>query len=171
MSEGQAWFQLYNPTDSDIRDDLFRRLEAARYEVLVVTVDVPTFGFRPRDIRNGMSMPPRMTIKNIYQMLSKPRWLLETALAGKPQLQTLLPYMSGNKTDTGLAAFMDKSLMGPVDAEGLKGIRDRWQGKLVIKGLLSTEDAEQAVAIGADAIVVSNHGARQMMWARQPLHP
>ena len=161
-SEGHAWFQLYNPTDNDIRDDLFRRLEAARYEVLVVTVDVPTFGFRPRDIRNGLSMPPRMTIKNICQMLSKPRWLLETALAGKPQLQTLLPYMPADKPNTGLAAFMDKSLMGPVDADGLKGIRDRWQGKLVIKGLLSTEDAEEAVAIGADAIVVSNHGARQI---------
>ncbi len=171
VSDGHAWFQLYNPTDDKIRDDLFRRLEAARYEVLVVTVDVPTFGFRPRDIRNGLSIPPRMTIKNLLQMLSKPQWFISTVLAGKPQLQTLLPYMPGNKSGAGLAAFMDKTLMGPVDAEGLKEIRDRWQGKLVVKGLLSTQDAEEAVAIGADAIVVSNHGARQIDVGEAPIQP
>ncbi|TMO42183.1 alpha-hydroxy-acid oxidizing enzyme [Pseudoalteromonas sp. S4389] len=171
VSEGHAWFQLYNPTDESIRKDLLSRIKAAHYPVLVVTVDVPTFGYRPRDIRNGLAMPPKMTLSNIMQMLSRPRWFYETALAGKPEMQTLKPYMSKDMPTDELAAFMNKTVMGRVDIEGLKPIRDMWQGPLVIKGLISEQDVKSAIELGADAVVISNHGGRQLDAGESPVKP
>ncbi|MGV0033487.1 MAG: alpha-hydroxy acid oxidase [Candidatus Azotimanducaceae bacterium WSBS_2022_MAG_OTU7] len=171
ISEGKAWYQLYNPTDETIRTDLLNRIQAANYQVLVVTVDVPTFGFRPRDMRNGLSLPPKMSISNIIQMLSRPRWLMETALAGKPEMQTLKPYMPKNMPVDGLADFMNKTVMGRVDIEGLKPIRDFWKGPLVIKGLINEDDIQSAISLGADAVVISNHGARQLDVGETPVKP
>lgn len=171
ISEGHAWFQLYNPTDTSIRKDLLRRIEQAQYPVLVVTVDVPTFGYRPRDIRNGLAMPPKMTASNMLQMLSKPSWLIETALAGKPEMQTLKPYMPPNMPTDELAEFMNNTVMGRVDLEGLKPIRDLWKGPLVIKGLINLDDVASAIQLGADAVVMSNHGARQLDPGESPVEP
>lgn len=171
VSEGHAWFQLYNPTDEKIRLDLLNRIKAAHYPVLVVTVDVPTFGYRPRDIRNGLAMPPKMTLSNILQMLARPRWLYETALAGKPEMETLKPYMPKNMPTDELAAFMNKTVMGRVDLEGLKPIRDLWQGPLIIKGLINESDVQAAIALGADGVVMSNHGARQLDAGESPVKP
>ncbi|MCL1077940.1 alpha-hydroxy-acid oxidizing protein [Parashewanella spongiae] len=162
ISEGQAWFQLYNPTDDTIRKDLLKRIQAARYPVLVVTVDVPTFGYRHRDIRNGLSMPPKMTINNIRQMLSCPSWLWQTILAGKPEMQTLKPYMPKNLPADQLASFMNKTVMGRVDFEALKPLREQWNGPLVLKGLTHVDDVAAAVELGADGVVISNHGGRQL---------
>lgn len=169
ISEGKAWFQLYNPTSDSIRLDLLNRLKAAEYQVLVVTVDVPTFGYRPKDIRNGLAMPPKMTLKNIFQMMSKPRWLWETMLAGKPEMQTLKPYMPKNMTMDHLAEFMNNTVMGRVDIESLKPIREFWHGPLVIKGLINPLDVKSAIALGADAVVMSNHGARQLDLGESPI--
>lgn len=171
ISEGKAWFQLYNPTDADIRKDLLARIKAAQYPVLMVTVDVPTFGFRPRDIKNGLSMPPKMSLSNILQMLSCPSWLWATAQAGKPQMETLLPYMPKNMPTDQLAQFMNKTVMGSVDVEGLKLIRDQWQGPLVVKGLINEHDVASAITLGADAVVISNHGARQLDVGESPVAP
>jgi L-lactate dehydrogenase (cytochrome) len=171
VSEGNAWFQLYNPTDATIREDLLKRTKQAGYKVLVVTVDVPTFGYRPRDMKNGLAMPPKMTLTNILQMLGCPRWLFETALAGKPEMQTLKPYMPKGMPTDQLAAFMNKTVMGRVDVEGLKPIRDFWQGPLVIKGLINQDDVAAAISLGADAIVMSNHGARQLDVGESPVAP
>lgn len=171
ISEGRAWFQLYNPTDAEIRQDLLQRIKTAQYPVLVVTVDVPTFGYRPRDIRNGLAMPPKMTLRNIVQMLSRPNWLFHTALAGQPQMQTLKPYMPADMPSDDLAAFMNKTVMGRVDLEGLKPIRDSWQGPLVIKGLINLDDVAAAVELGADGVVMSNHGARQLDPGESPVKP
>ena len=171
ISEGKAWYQLYNPTDSTIREDLLNRIKVAGYRVLVVTVDVPTFGYRPRDMKNGLAMPPKMTLSNILQMLRCPRWFYETALAGKPEMQTLKPYMPKGMPTDQLAAFMNKTVMGRVDIEGLKPIRDFWQGPLVIKGLISQEDVAAAISLGADAVVMSNHGARQLDVGESPVAP
>lgn len=170
ISEGKAWFQLYNPTDPEIRADLLKRVSSAQYPVLVVTVDVPTFGFRPRDIKNNLAMPPKMTLANILQMVTRPRWLLETVLAGKPEMQTLKPYMSNEDRTEELAQFMNRTAMGPVDLEGLKPIRSQWQGPLVIKGLLSAQDIESAISLGADGVVISNHGGRQLDAAEAPVN-
>ncbi|WP_133407186.1 alpha-hydroxy acid oxidase [Parashewanella tropica] len=171
ISEGKAWFQLYNPTDADIRKSLLKRVEQAHYPVLVVTVDVPTFGFRHRDIRNGLSIPPKMTIKNVIQMLANPTWLLETALVGKPEMQTLKPYMPKNMPVDQLAEFMNNTVMGRVDLEGLKPIRDLWKGPLIIKGLINEKDVEASISLGADAVVISNHGARQLDRGEAPIKP
>ncbi|MDO6693121.1 alpha-hydroxy acid oxidase [Aliiglaciecola sp. 3_MG-2023] len=171
ISEGKAWYQLYNPTDSTIRTDLLNRIKTAGYKVLVVTVDVPTFGYRPRDMKNGLAMPPKMTISNIVQMLSRPRWFYETALAGKPEMKTLKPYMPPNMPTDQLAAFMNKTVMGRVDLEGLKPIREFWQGPLVIKGLINQEDVAAAISLGADAVIMSNHGARQLDVGESPVKP
>ena len=162
VSEGHAWYQLYNPSDVDIRKDLLARIKAAQYPVLVVTVDVPTFGFRTRDIVNGLSMPPKMSVSNILQMMSRPKWLLNTALTGKPEMQSLKKYMPKDMPTDQLAEFMNKTVMGPVDETGLKQIRDSWQGPLVVKGIINPEDVKRAISIGADAVIISNHGARQL---------
>lgn len=100
VSEGKAWFQLYNPTGNVIRQALLSRITAAQYRVLVITVDMLTFGLRPRDIRNSLAMPPKMTISNILQMLSCPQWLMATALNEVPEIETLKPYIpKGMPTD------------------------------------------------------------------------
>ncbi len=171
ISEGKAWFQLYNPTDAEIRQDLLNRIKQAGYKVLVVTVDVPTFGYRPRDIKNGLAMPPKMTLSNIIQMLSRPKWFVETALAGKPEMQTLKPYMPKNMPTDQLAAFMNKTVMGRVDLEGLKPIRDFWQGPLVVKGLINDTDVAAAIELGADGVIMSNHGGRQLDAGESPVRP
>ncbi len=171
VSEGKAWFQLYNPTDREIREDLLKRVTAAHYPVLVVTVDVPTFGYRPRDIKNGLSMPPKMSLSNILQMIANPEWLLETAIAGKPEMQTLKPYMPKNMPTDHLAEFMNKTVMGAVDFEALKSLRDRWQGPLVIKGIIAEADVEKCIALGADGVVLSNHGGRQLDVGETPVEP
>ncbi|GAC16896.1 alpha-hydroxy acid oxidase [Aliiglaciecola lipolytica] len=169
VSEGRAWFQLYNPTVDHIREDLMKRIHAARVPVLVVTVDVPTFGYRIKDIRNGLSMPPKMNLRNIIQMIKRPAWLFATALAGEPQMQTLKPYMPKNMPVDQLAEFMNSTVMGRVDIEGLKPIRDQWQGPLVVKGLVSEADVQLAIELGADAVVLSNHGARQLDAGESPV--
>lgn len=171
VSQGNAWFQLYNPSDEVIRRDLLKRIVAAQYRVLVVTVDVPTFGYRPRDIRNGLAMPPKMNLTNILQMLSRPPWLLATAKAGIPQMETLKPYMPNGMPSDQLAAFMNKTVMGRVDIEGLRPIRDLWKGPLIIKGLISESDVAAAIQLGADGVVMSNHGARQLDIGESPVKP
>ncbi len=170
VSEGRAWYQLYNPSDAAIRADLLKRIIAAQYPVLVVTVDVPTFGFRPRDIRNGLAMPPKMNLSNILQMLARPQWLFETIKAGKPEMQTLKPYVDGAESGD-LAEFMNKTVMGRVDINGLKPIRDSWKGPLVIKGLINELDVQSAIDLGADGVVISNHGARQLDAGESPIEP
>ena len=171
ISEGKAWFQLYNPTDPEIRTNLLNRIAAAEYPVLVVTVDVPTFGYRPRDIKNGLSMPPKMSLSNILHMSTKPRWLLGTALAGTPEMQTLKPYMPKGMPADELAEFMNKTVMGSVDFEALKSLRDRWQGPLIIKGVISEADIELCISLGADGVIVSNHGGRQIDVGESPVEP
>lgn len=171
VSEGKAWFQLYNPTEETIRKDLLNRISAAQYPALVVTVDVPTFGFRPRDIRNGLAMPPKMSLSNILQMLARPEWLVATALAGAPEMETLKPYMPKGMPTDELAAFMNNTVMGRVDIDGLKPIRDSWQGPLVVKGLINEKDVASAVELGADAVVMSNHGGRQLDVGESPVGP
>jgi isopentenyl diphosphate isomerase/L-lactate dehydrogenase-like FMN-dependent dehydrogenase len=104
-------------------------------------------------------------------MLSRPRWFYETALAGKPEMQTLKPYMPKDMPTDELAAFMNKTVMGRVDIEGLKPIRDMWQGPLVIKGLISEQDVKSAIELGADAVVISNHGGRQLDAGESPVKP
>ncbi len=162
LTEGKAWFQLYHPAENEVRDDLIKRAEAAHCPVLVLLCDVPTFGFRPRDIRNGLAMPPKMSMANILQILAKPDWALRTLINGQPNFENLKPYMPKGLDLKQLGSFMDQTFSGRLNEEKIAPIRDRWKGKIVLKGVASEEDAEKAIQLGLDGIIVSNHGGRQL---------
>lgn len=162
ITEGNAWFQLYHPAEEKVTVDILKRAENAGCPVLVILADVPSFGYRPRDIRNGLSMPPKMSIKNIIEAIKRPQWLMETLKNGQPNFEILKPYMPKNLNLNQLAKFMDVTFSGRLDEEKIKKIRDNWKGKLVIKGIESIHDVEKACNIGLDGIIVSNHGGRQV---------
>ncbi len=171
ITEGKAWFQLYHPTENSLRDDIIKRAAASEYDVLVLLCDVPTFGFRPRDIRNGLAMPPKMSVQNILQILRKPNWALQTLLHGQPGFETLKPYMPKNLNLTGLGQFMDQTFSGRLNEEKIAPIRDMWKGKIVLKGVASEEDTERAVRLGLDGVIVSNHGGRQLDAGQSTIKP
>ena len=162
-SDGEALFQLYNPEDTSIRDDLIRRAKDVECRALIVTADIASFGYRPRDIRNGLSIPPKINLSSIVQTLKNPLWSWNMMCAGfMPELKTLTPYMDSGKDMMGMAQFMNDKMMGGVSEEELKAIRHLWQGPLIVKGVLSERDVERCIALGADGVIVSNHGARQL---------
>lgn len=162
ITEGKAWFQLYHPSENSLRDDIIKRAKVAECPVLVILSDVPSFGFRPRDIRNGLAMPPKMSIANILQVLVKPRWALNTLKYGQPSFDTLKPYIPKGLDLRGLGEFMNDTFSGRLNEEKIKPIRDMWKGKLVIKGIANESDVEKAISLGVDGIIVSNHGGRQL---------
>ena len=162
ITRGQAWFQLYHPADNRLRDDLLDRCAAAEYPVLVLLSDVPGFGYRPKEMRNGLAIPPRMTLRNVLQMMGKPAWAFGTLKAGKPRFRTLEPYIPGGMNLKHLGLFMNQTFNGRLDETKIRAIRDRWKGKLVLKGVASVEDTEKAITWGLDGIIVSNHGGRQL---------
>lgn len=162
LTEGKAWFQLYNPVEETIRTDIIKRAAAAQCPVLVLLSDVPTFGYRPRDFKNHLALPPKMTLRNILQVFGKPNWALKTLKYGIPSFNTLKPYTPDGLNLRQLGAFMDRTFSGKLNAEKIKPIRDQWKGKLVLKGVASERDTEDAIAMGFDGIIVSNHGGRQL---------
>ena len=162
ITEGKAWFQLYHPAEESIRDDIMDRCKAAGIKNFMILADTPTFGYRNKEIKNGLAIPPRMTLKNILQIMTCPHWALETLRQGQPEFQTLKKYMQGGMDLRHLALFMNKTFDGRLSEDRVKKIRDKWDGNLIIKGIASTEDAQKAVDIGLDGLIVSNHGGRQL---------
>ncbi|MBU2973458.1 alpha-hydroxy acid oxidase [Zobellia sp. B3R18] len=162
LTEGNAWFQLYNPAEDALRDDIINRAEAAGCPVLVLLCDVPTFGYRPRDIRNGLALPPKMSLANILQILGRPTWAMNTLKYGQPTFETLRPYTPEGLNLKQLGQFMDRTFSGRLNEERIGPIRDRWKGKLVLKGVASERDTQDAIRMGFDGIIVSNHGGRQL---------
>ncbi|MBD0724702.1 alpha-hydroxy-acid oxidizing enzyme [Flavobacterium sp. L1I52] len=162
ITEGKAWFQLYHPAKDELRDALINRAAAAECPVLVILCDVPTFGFRPRDVRNGLAMPPKMSVANILQVMGKPEWAMQTLIHGQPNFANLLPYMPKGLDLKQLGKFMNDTFSGRLNEAKIKPIRDMWKGKLVLKGVASEEDIEEAIRLGIDGIIVSNHGGRQL---------
>ena len=162
LTEGKAWFQLYHPTEDKMTRDILRRANEAQCPVLIILADVPSFGYRPRDIRNGLSMPPKMTLYNIINAVKRPNWLLQTIINGQPSFETLKPYMPKNLNLNQLAKFMDRTFSGRLNDDKIKRIRDMWKGKLVLKGAESLHDVEKACKLGLDGVIISNHGGRQV---------
>ena len=162
LTEGRAWFQLYHPAEDKIRDSVINRAQAAGCPVLVILCDVPTFGYRPRDIRNGLAMPPRMTLSNMLQIAGKPEWALRTLFHGQPAFETMKQYMPKGMSMKQLGLYMNKTFSGRLNEDKIAPIRDMWKGKLVLKGVASIEDAAMAIRLGLDGIIVSNHGGRQL---------
>ena len=162
ITEGNAWFQLYHPAEEQVTKDILKRVEVAGCPVLIILADVPSFGYRPRDIRNGLSMPPKMTLTNIINAVKRPHWALQTLIHGQPSFEVLKPYMSKNLNLNQLAKFMDATFSGRLNQEKIKKIRDVWKGKLVLKGAESAHDVEKAYQLGLDGVIISNHGGRQV---------
>jgi L-lactate dehydrogenase (cytochrome) len=162
ITQGKAWFQLYHPSEESVTKDILKRAETVGCPVLVILADVPSFGYRPRDIRNGLSMPPKMTLTNIINAMKRPHWSLQTLINGQPSFEILKPYMPKNLNLSQLAKFMDATFSGRLNEEKIKKIRDLWKGKLVLKGAESIHDVEKAYQLGIDGVIVSNHGGRQV---------
>jgi L-lactate dehydrogenase (cytochrome) len=162
LTQGKAWFQLYHPTEDSVRDSMIKRVQAAGLPVLVILCDVPTFGYRPRDIRNGLAMPPKMSLRNILQIMGRPNWALRTLMHGRPAFETMKPYIPAGMNMKELGLMMNKTFSGRLNEDKIAPIRDMWKGKLVLKGVASEEDTALAIKLGLDGIIVSNHGGRQL---------
>ena len=157
---GNVWFQLYVVDEQAINEDLLKRSSAAGIDTLVVTVDVPLYSKRNRDLRNAMSFPFHVRPVHLWHMAVRPAWTLATLSRRLPTIANFLPYIDPRKDrDSQLADIIRQR--NPATWEQLAGLRRRWPGKLLVKGILEVGDARQCVAAGADGIIVSNHGARQ----------
>ena len=161
---GRNWFQLYMWKDRDRSMALVDRAKAAGFDTLVLTVDVPVAGARLRDVRNGMTIPPSLTSKTILNAIPRPAWWINF-LTTDP-----LKFASLDSWNGTVAELLDSMFDPTVTYEDLKWIRGQWQGNLVVKGIQNVDDAVMSIEAGADAIILSNHGGRQLDRAPVPLH-
>ncbi len=156
------WFQLYVMRDRDYIARLIQRAVAAQCSALMLTVDLQIMGQRHLDIRNGLSTPPRFTPKFLFEMARKPRWALGMLGTKNRGFGNVVGHVPGVENLRSLGAWSAQQLDPSLTWEDARWVRDQWPGKLVIKGVMCEEDAAAAVDAGADAIVVSNHGGRQL---------
>jgi len=159
VASGDLWFQLY-VVHHELAAALVKRARSAGYSTLVLTVDVPVNGIRHRDLRNGFQVPFRPSLKAILDGISHPRWLRDYLKYGQPKLANF--EADGTTSTESQAALLRREMDASFDWDDLRRLRDIWPGKLLIKGILTGEDARRCVAYGADGIVVSNHGGRQL---------
>jgi L-lactate dehydrogenase (cytochrome) len=157
---GNLWFQLYVMRDRGFTEALMSRAHAARCPVLVVTLDLPLQALRRRDPKNGLAVPPRLTFSSARDFLRRPGWLLDMARSKRRTFGNLATFFP-EKGTAALSEWMGSQLGSLMPAD-LAWVRERWPGKLVLKGILDAEDARLALTVGADAIIVSNHGGRQL---------
>jgi len=158
--DGTLWFQLYVMRDRTFTGMLMTRALEARCPVLVVTLDLPLQALRRRDPKNGLAVPPRLTWASARDFVRRPGWVFGVLRSRRRTFGNLATFFP-RKGTAALSEWMGSQL-GPLTAQDLAWVRERWPGKLVFKGITEVADARQAVDIGADAIVVSNHGGRQL---------
>ena len=156
LSKGHSWMQLYIFQDENFVMELLDRAKNTGYEVAILTVDVPVLSRRTRDDKNGFSYPFKIGPKQFFDFATHPIWSLSTLLSGIPKPMNYVTSKSGD------GIFKRKESRGSTDWDTLKRVRDKWKGKLIIKGVMSPDDAKQIKEAGADAIQVSNHGGRQL---------
>jgi L-lactate dehydrogenase (cytochrome) len=156
------WFQLYVMRDRDFNSRLIARAKAARCSALVLTLDLQILGQRNKDIKNGMTAPPRMTLRNIANIAVRPRWWLGMARTKRRTFRNIVGHAPGVKDTRALASWTNEQFDPTLNWDDVKRIKDEWDGKLILKGIMDPEDAELAVQSGADALIVSNHGGRQL---------
>ena len=156
------WFQLYVIRDREFSRDILARAAAAKCNALVLTVDLQVLGQRHRDIRNGMTVPPEMRLSNIIEIARKPRWALSILRSKSKTFGNLAGHLEGMEDVTSLAQWTNNQFDPALNWKDVEWIKKVWPGKLIIKGILDVEDAKTAVKLGADAVVVSNHGGRQL---------
>ena len=157
-----AWYQLYPPNDEELCNKLVDQVKEAGYQTLIITVDVPTFPRAAPDIRNGLSLPPKYSIKNALQVAMRPSWAWHSLKAGVPQFANLTRFAPDDAGVWEAAAFAGNAFSGRIPLETLQRLRDSWNGNFVIKGILDPEDAQKCLELGADGLIVSNHAGRQL---------
>lgn len=156
------WFQLYVMRDRQFVARLIERAKAANCSALVVTMDLQVFGQRHKDIKNGLSTPPKMTLKNMINIASKPRWCRNMLASPHRNFGNIIGHASGVESIDAMMAWTQQQFDPCLSWRDVEWIKQRWGGKLIVKGIMDAEDARLAVAAGADAVIVSNHGGRQL---------
>ena len=156
------WFQLYMMRDRDAMARMIQRAKDAKCSALVLTLDLQVIGQRHKDIKNGLSAPPRPTLKNIINLMTKPRWCLGMAGTRRHTFRNLVGHVKGVSDMNSLAAWTNEQFDPRLSWEDVRWVKQQWGGKLILKGIMEVEDALLAANNGADAIVVSNHGGRQL---------
>ncbi len=161
-TDAPFWFQLYVMRDRDFIHRLIDRAKAAGCSALVLTLDLQVMGQRHKDIRNGLTAPPRMTFANMVDLATKPRWCMRMLRTQRRTFRNIAGHAQGVDDLRALSAWTNQQFDPTLSWDDVKWIRDRWGGKLILKGILDAADVEPAIASGADAIIVSNHGGRQL---------
>ena len=156
------WFQLYVMKDRDFSARLIERAKRAGVSALVLTLDLQILGQRHKDIRNGLSAPPKPTLANLINLATKPRWCLKMLDTPRRSFGNIVGHVSGVADMSSLSSWTADQFDPKLDWDDVKRIKEQWGGKLIIKGILDPEDAEMAARSGADALIVSNHGGRQL---------
>ena len=156
------WFQLYVMQDKDFVNNLIDRAKAAGCSALVLTLDLQILGQRHKDLRNGLSAPPRFTPKHLWQMATRPFWCLDMLGTKRRTFGNIVGHAKGVKDLSSLSSWTSEQFDPQLSWKDIEWIRDRWGGKLILKGILDEEDARMSLDSGADAIIVSNHGGRQL---------
>jgi L-lactate dehydrogenase (cytochrome) len=156
------WMQLYLMRDRSFNEELIARAEAAQCSALMLTLDLPVHGQRHQDTKNGLSIPPRLTLRNAWDIATKPVWATKVLFGKRRTFGNLVDRMSGVGGLTTLSQWIATQFDPTASWKDVEWLRNRWPGKLILKGILDAEDAKAACASGADAIVVSNHGGRQL---------
>jgi L-lactate dehydrogenase (cytochrome) len=156
------WFQLYVMRDKDFVMNLINRAKAANCSALVLTADLQILGQRHKDLRNGLSAPPKFTPKHIYQMATRPMWCMRMAQTKRRSFGNIVGHAKNVSDLSSLSSWTAEQFDPKLSWDDVAWIKQQWGGKLIIKGILDVEDAISAAATGADAIIVSNHGGRQL---------
>ena len=156
------WFQLYMMRDRNAMADMIGRVKAAKCSAMVLTLDLQVIGQRHKDLKNGLTAPPRPTLRNIVNLMTKPRWCLGMAGTKRHTFRNLVGHVKGVSDMRSLSAWTNEQFDPRLSWADVAWVKERWGGKLILKGIMDVEDAELAVKSGADAIVVSNHGGRQL---------
>ncbi len=158
--DGNGWFQMYPPRDIDIRKDMLRRAHDAGYSTLVLTVDVPVASRRERQVRSGLTTPPKLTPRLLAQVALRPAWAMGITRNGMPRMRLIDEY-AGNVTGLSSTAHAGYLLRTSPDWDYVHWLREHWQGKFVVKGVMRAKDATRLEDAGVDAIWISNHAGRQ----------
>jgi L-lactate dehydrogenase (cytochrome) len=163
------WFQLYVMKDRDFINRLIDRAKAARCSALVLTLDLQVLGQRHKDLRNGMTAPPKLTIPNMINLATKPRWCWNILRTPRRQFGNIVGHATSVSDMSSLSSWTSQQFDPALSWDDVAWIKERWGGKLIIKGIMDPEDARLAVKSGADALIVSNHGGRQLDGAQSSI--
>ena len=156
------WFQLYTMRDTDYVSRLIQRARDAKCSALVITLDLQILGQRHKDLKNGLSAPPRLTPSTIANLMTKWSWGIEMLGAKRRNFGNIVGHVDGISDAADLGAWTRESFDHSLDWDKVRKLREEWGGKVILKGILDAEDARMALSVGADAIIVSNHGGRQL---------